>query len=291
MSIFAHDFIFIPVFGLSIFMFAYFWSDRVLLWLHKRSLGNRDYVTQKLDLMFVEVNQKRVTVAMLFMSFGTGTIFFLLLWPNVFPSIFLFCVFVILGWSAPKWVVDHLYAKRCVTFNDQMVDGLTIMANGIRSGLSVPQAMERVVENMGQPIAQEFNLVLSQMRLGLSFEEALTGLSTRVPTPEVQMFVLSVNILRETGGNLAETFSTIVETIRERQKIEKKIEALTAQGIMQGIIITLVPFFLLVVFLVIDPTYVKPLFTTTLGIFFLFMMLTLQIIGGLLIRNIVKIRV
>lgn len=291
MSLLANDLIFIPLFGAAIFMLSFFWSDTAIGWLHRRSLGSRDYVLQKLDLMFVEVDKKRVTIAMLMLSFGPASLMFLALWPKLVPASLFFCVFMILGWSAPKWIIDALYARRSGRFNDQMVDGLTIMANGIRSGLSVPQAMERVVENMGQPIAQEFNLVLSQMRLGLSYEEALTALTSRVPTPEVQMFVLSVNILRETGGNLAETFSTIVETIRERQKIEKKIEALTAQGIMQGIIITLVPFFLLVVFLVIDPSYVKPLFTTTLGIIFLFMMLTLQIVGGLLIRNIVKIRV
>jgi len=291
MSLMANEILFIPLFGVVVFVACYYGSDPVLNWLHKRSLGSRDYVLQKLDLMFVEVDSRRITLAMLLLSFGTASVFFLLLWPNVVPAFLFFTIFIILGWSAPKWIVDSLYSRRCVRFNDQMVDGLTIMANGIRSGLSVPQAMERVVENMGQPIAQEFNLVLSQMRLGLSFEEALTGLATRIPTAEVQMFVLSVNILRETGGNLAETFSTIVETIRERQKIEKKIEALTAQGVMQGIIITLVPFFLLLVFLIIDPSYVKPLFTTTLGIILLFMMLTLQIVGGLLIRNIVKIKV
>lgn len=291
MSFLANEAIFIPLFGITIFTLSFLWADRILAFLHRRSLGNRDYVLQKLDVMFVEIDQRRVTFAMLLMSFGTGTLFFLLLWPNIFPATLFFIVLVLLGWQAPKWIVDYLYSSRCAKLNDQLVDGLTIMANGIRSGLSVPQSMERVVENMGAPIAQEFNLVISQMRLGLSYEESLTGLAARIPTPEVQMFVLSVNILRETGGNLAETFSTIVETIRERQKIEKKIEALTAQGIMQGIILTLVPFFLMLVFLMIDPSYIKPLFTTTLGIIMLFMMLTLQVIGGLVIRNIVKIKV
>ncbi len=291
MSLLANEAIVIPLFGAAIFALTFVWSDKILAWLHKRSLGNRDYVLQKMDLMFVEIDQRRVTLAMLLMSFGTGTIFFLALWPNIFPATLFFVILVLLGWQAPKWIVDYLYAGRCGKLNDQLVDGLTIMANGIRSGLSVPQSMERVVDNMGTPISQEFNLVLSKMRLGLSFEEALLELGARIPTAEIQMFVLSVNILRETGGNLAETFSTIVETIRERQKIEKKIEALTAQGIMQGIILTLVPFFLMLVFVLIDPNYIKPLFTTTLGIIMLFFMLTLQIIGGLVIRNIVKIKV
>ncbi len=105
------------------------------------------------------------------------------------------------------------------------------------------------------------------------------------------MFVTSVNILKETGGNMAETFQTITFTIRERQKIEKKIEALTAQGVMQGLIISCIPFILLVVFFVMDPAYIKPLFTTTPGIFALLIVLTLQIIGGLAIKKVVTIKV
>ncbi len=291
MSLLSSDWLLIPALGLAIFIVSYNWSDFLISWLHKKSLGQRDYVIQKLDMMFIEIDRKRITIAMLLLSFGSGTVFFLLLWPSFFSGAFMFCIVTAVGWTVPKYIVDYLYNRRCAQFGDQMVDGLTIMANGVRSGLSVPQSMERVVENMGNPISQEFGLVLSQMRLGLSYEEALNGLANRIPTPEVQMFVLSVNILRETGGNLGETFSTIVETIRERQKIEKKIEALTAQGIMQGVIITMVPFFLLLMFAVMDPSYIKPLFTTTVGILFLIAMLALQITGGMMIRSIVKIRV
>jgi tight adherence protein B len=172
-----------------------------------------------------------------------------------------------------------------------MVDGLTIMANGIKSGLSVSQSMERVVDNLMPPISQEFGLVLSQVRLGQSLEEALNDLGERIPRPDVQMFVTSVNILKETGGNLAETFSTIVTVVRERQKVEKKIQAMTAQGLMQGMIVTMVPLVLLVVFLFVDPNYVKPMFTSTMGLILLMVMVGLQIIGGLVIRKIVKIDV
>ena len=129
---------------------------------------------------------------------------------------------------------------------DQMVDGMTIMANGIKAGQSLTQSMERVTENMSGPLSQEFGLVLNKIRLGMSVEEALNEFGERIPRQDVQMFVTSVNILKETGGNLAETFQTIVTTVRERQKVEKKIEALTAQGTMQAVIITLVPFLLLV---------------------------------------------
>lgn len=144
---------------------------------------------------------------------------------------------------------------------------------------------------MTGPIAQEYTLVLNKIRLGMSVEEALNEMGDRVPRQDVQMFVTAVNILKETGGNLSETFSTIVMTIRERQKVEKKIQAMTAQGLMQAVIITLVPFVLLIIFLVIDPNYVKPLFSTPLGWIALAIMLGLQVIGGVMMKKIVTIRV
>ncbi len=200
-------------------------------------------------------------------------------------------VVTMVGWQLPLIMVKTIYERRCTQFVNQMVDGLTVMANGIKSGTNAPQAMQRVVEIMGNPISQEFQMVLNQTQFGQSFEEALNDLGERIPRPDVQMFVTSVNILKETGGNLAETFQTIVLVVRERQKIEKKIEAMTAQGIMQGLIVTMIPFVLMGVFWAIDPNFIKPMFTTTLGWFLLFAILTLQVIGGIAIKKIVTIKV
>jgi tight adherence protein B len=172
-----------------------------------------------------------------------------------------------------------------------MVDGLTIMSNGVKAGLSITQSMERVVVNMSGPLSQEFSLALNKIRLGMALEEALNEFGDRIPRQDVQMFVTAVNILKETGGNLAETFQTIVLTVRERQKIEKKIQALTAQGTMQAVIITLVPLVLLGIFMVVDPNYVKPLLTRPLGWFVLMVMVGLQVIGGVMMKKIVTIKV
>ncbi len=291
MSFIFNDFIFTIIIGVLAFVFTYFNIDKILTWLHRRSLGNLDLIMQRLDLMFVETDRTKLTYTIWALSFGMGAVAFLLLWPSFILGAFAAAGMTILGWQIPKFIVEYLYEKRCTTITDQMVDAMTIMANGIKSGLSAPQAMERVVQNMPNPISQEFALVLSQTRLGVSLEEALNTYGTRVPKADVQMFVISVNILKETGGNMAETFSTITTTIRERQKIQKKIEALTAQGLMQGTILTLVPVVLLVVFFALDPDFIKPLFTTTVGVIFLLVVLALQIIGGLAIRRVVKIQV
>ena len=241
--------------------------------------------------MFIENSEKKVTISMLLLSFGMGIVFFALLWPHIILASFVAIIVTIVGWQIPKWAVDSLYKRRSAKFVNQMVDGLTIMSNGVRSGLSITQSMERVVENMPPPISQEFNLVLSQVRLGLSVEEALNALGTRIPEPDVQMFVISINILKETGGDLAQTFSTIVETIRERQKIYNKIEAMTAQGKAQAAIMSSVPFVLLIVFWVVDPKFMAPMFSSALGLFLLMVVLGLVIFGSVVMRKIVTIKV
>ncbi|MCB0348212.1 MAG: type II secretion system F family protein [Bdellovibrionales bacterium] len=277
--------------GASVFVISILWSERILNFLHQKSLGSRDIIIKRMESMFIESSEKQLTYLMLLLSFGLGFIVFLFLWPSVFFSIFMGSVVTIIGWQIPKWGIEMLYQKRCSKFVAQMVDGLTIMSNGIRSGLSITQSMERVAESMPNPISQEFDLALSKVRLGVSIEEALNDLAQRIPEPDVQMLVMAINILKETGGDLASTFSTITDTIRERHKLHQKIDALTAQGKMQGIIMAIIPFVLLVVFSVIDLNFIGPLFSTTLGRIFILIMLALQITGGIFIRKVVTIKV
>ena len=289
--IFGNEAIFIPLFGIMVFITSYFSSERLITYLERKSLGSRAEVLDLMDRMFIETDQKKVTYLMLAGSFGVGAVMFLLVWPHFGLGTVLGGMFTVVGWAAPKIIMNNLFEKRCTRITDQMVDGMTIMANGMKAGQSLQQSMERVVENIPGPLAQEFSLVLNKIRLGMAVEEALNEFGERIPRQDVQMFVTSVNILKETGGNLVETFQTITSTVRERQKIEKKIEALTAQGTMQAVIITMVPLLLLGMFLVLDPNYVMPLFTKPLGWVALFMMLALQGIGLVVMRKIVTIKV
>ncbi|QDK43772.1 hypothetical protein DOM22_00620 [Bdellovibrio sp. ZAP7] len=290
-TLLAKEWILIPLFGAIVFIMVILWAEKAIALLHKRSLGQREEVIRIMRLMGMEADQKKITILILLMSFGLGALVFLIFWPSVLVGAFFGASVTIAGWQLPLLIVRMLYERRCTSFVDQMVDGITIMANGIKAGSNPQESMKRVVEIMGNPISQEFSQVLYQMQVGDSFESALNDLGNRIPRPDVQMFVTSINILKETGGNLAETFQTIVLVIRERQKVEKKIQAMTAQGLMQGIIVTLIPFFLMIVFLVIDPAFIKPMFSTTLGLVLLFAMLALQIIGGVIIKKLVTIKV
>ncbi len=291
MSFLFNEWIMIPLFGICVFTVVILWADKVIDKLSKKSLGSREEIIKILQIMNVDADKRKITALMLLLSFGLGAVAFFIFWPSVIAGAIFGTIVTIAGMQLPLLLVKYIYNRRCTQFTDQMVDALTILANGIKAGSNPQESMKRVVEIMGNPISQEFAQVLYQMQVGDSFESALNDLGNRIPRPDVQMFVTSINILKETGGNLAETFATIVTTIRERQKVEKKIEALTAQGMMQGIIVTLIPFILMMVFFVVDPAFIKPMFSTTLGLVLLAAMLGLQIIGGVVIKKIVTIKV
>lgn len=290
-GILGNDYIVIPLFGIAVFMISYLWADKAIDFLEEKSLGGREEIMGIMDKMLLEVDKNKITLTLLVGSFGVGLLVFLAFWPNIIVGIIFGSALTIVGWTLPRTVMRALWEKRCNRVVNQLVDGLTIMANGIGAGLSITQSMERVCINMKGPLVQEFQLILNKIRIGMSVEEAFIEFGERIPRQDVTMLVTGTIILKETGGNLAETFQTIVQTVRERQKIEKKIEALTAQGLMQGIIITLVPFVLLVVFFLVDPNYIMPLFTRPLGWFALAIMLALQVTGGVMMKKVVTIKV
>lgn len=277
--------------GAALFYASYHYSARFLDWLRFQSIGTRDYIVERLSMMFIDVNPNTVLGVLFASSFGLGTLVFLLFLPQLFPAIVFGGVVTAVGWKAPKPVVNWLYNRRVNKFNLQMVDGLALMANGMKSGLSVVQAMGLVTQEMENPIKQEFELVLNENRLGVALEEAFTNLSKRIENDDVEMFVTAVNILKETGGNLAETFDTIVITIRERIKVQQKIRTLTTQGFFQGMAVLAVPPLLGVVFATSDPELMKPLVSHFLGWILIFVIVGLEVLGFFLIMKLIKVDV
>ncbi|MCO5143543.1 MAG: type II secretion system F family protein [Oligoflexia bacterium] len=116
-------------------------------------------------------------------------------------------------------------------------------------------------------------------------------MAKRLPSEDVNMFVTAVVILKETGGNLAETFETIVYTIRERLKVEQKISAMMAQNLMQGIIVFCMPYAMVLMFHFSDPEFLSPMFGDPIGWAFIAAALILQFMGGFMIYKIIQIKV
>lgn len=266
-------------------------GEALYSWFGKKGQTQVDQMAEKLDLMFYEITPQKIA------QFYAGYLVFLFLLgaylalPNIGAGFVFGMLFVWVGWSLPLRLIQILFTRRVKKFVLQMVDGLSLMSNGLRSGLNVPQALSIVQSELPNPISQEFGLILSQNKLGTTLEDAMGNLSKRMPHDDIEMFTTSVNILKETGGNLAETFDTIAYTIRERIKIESKIAAMVSQGVMQGIIVVLMPFALGAILYQIDPERIRPMFTTVPGWIMLFVMMSLQFLGGWTIWKIVQIKV
>src|SRR5579862_5523593 len=159
MNFFGSEWIVIPGVGLCSFIITYVNADKIIAWMKEQSLGNREYVIKMLDQMFVEINKRRVTGAMLMASFGIGFLAFISTWPHFTVGLLLGGALTVLGWKIPKRFVGWYFERRCGQFVDQMVDALTLMSNGLKSNLSMPMALKLVVDNMYNPVSQEFELM------------------------------------------------------------------------------------------------------------------------------------
>lgn len=281
------------IIGLLIFFLSYKNSIKVFQFIDQQTHGTRDYILRKFEIMFIEVEPEKVTYGLLFMSFGSGIITFTLLtlMGKLPLAIFLGLVMMYVGWKSPKPIVDYFENKRKKKYQIQMVDALNLMANGLRAGLTVPQSIGMVVDELPPPVSQEFNLILQQAKIGVPLDEALENLKKRVYTEDNEMFVTSVNILRETGGNLAETFDTIVGVIRERVRLQLKIDTYVASGKFQAYTIGAMPFVMIGIFGSGDPEYFPLLFGTVLGIVALTAICAFVALGMWVIFKIIDIKV
>lgn len=176
-------------------------------------------------------------------------------------------------------------------FDDQMVDVAYAFKNSLRAGMSLQQAMQLIVGEFPDPAAEEFEKALREMQLGAAIEEALHHLEDRLPNKDLSIMVNSIEILRQSGGNMVETFENLAETLKQRKKVEGKIRALTAQGRIQAIILCVMPFAMALILYFVNREYIQPLFSTLLGWVILSLVLALCSTGWLLIKKLITIEV
>ena len=192
---------------------------------------------------------------------------------------------------APSRLLTILRARRLYRFNLQLVDSLVNMSNALRAGFSITQAFESAVKEGLNPIAQEFSVLLQQVRVGVRFEDALVHLENRVKSEDLALMIRSIEIARLTGGNLTEVFEKIASTIRERMRIEGRIRSLTAQGRLQGIVVGVMPILLGFAVFMIDPDMMRSFLNSRVGLVVLVVVAILELAGALAIRKIIKIDV
>lgn len=196
------------------------------------------------------------------------------------------------GWqNGESPLAKWLDRRRREKFNAQLPEALATMSNALRAGFSIAQAFDSVVEQGEKPMSEEFAILQQQLRVGMSFESALESMSERVGSDDLTLVTTAILISRKTGGNVTEIFDKISETIRGRMKIERKVKTLTAQGRLQGIIVSAMPILLGIAMCVLKPKLMIPFLTSMTGILCVAVMTVLIVLGWMMIRKIIKIDV
>ncbi|MBM7115610.1 type II secretion system F family protein [[Archangium] primigenium] len=195
----------------------------------------------------------------------------------------------IFGFFLPIILVKHYRKRRIKKFNVQLVDALQAMANAFKAGLTFPQAIEHVAREAQPPLSQEFGLFVKEVKLGVPLEEALINMGRRVGSDDLELVVVATNIARQLGGNMAEMFETISSVIRERFRLEGKIDALTSQGKLQGWVVAAMPAILGLVLNYMRPDLMEPMMDHWFGYVLVTVIAIMELLGIFIIRRIVNI--
>ena len=197
----------------------------------------------------------------------------------------------LIGWLAMRLSLSLRIARRRVAFADQLPDVLQLIASALRSGFSLPQALDAVVREDNQPIAGEFSRALGEARLGGDLEDGLEAVASRMESDDLHWTVLAIRIQQGVGGNLAEVLLTIAGTIRERAFLRRHIRALSAEGRLSAYILIALPLLVGTWLFVTDPQYMRPLYTTHIGEIVLVVGSLMLVLGIFWMRKTIKIEV
>jgi tight adherence protein B len=191
----------------------------------------------------------------------------------------------------PMRYVKYRQHRRLKAFNRQLPDTLSLLSNALKSGYSLPQALDSVSRTTAAPIADELSRAIREMNLGTSTEQALTKMVSRVGSEDLDLIVTAITIHSSVGGNLASILESISHTIRQRIHVKSQISALTAQARASGWVITLLPFIVAGILYVITPGYFRVMVQDPAGRALLVLALISIVIGNAFVRRIVNFRV
>jgi len=206
-------------------------------------------------------------------------------------NLLLTVVVVLLGVVGPFLYLSVRASRRQAKFDEQLPSTLQLLAGALQAGHSLQQAVDTVVHEAGDPIAGEFHRVLTEARLGRPLEEALEAMARRTRSVDFEWTVMAIRLQRQVGGNLAEVLTTVSQTIRDRYALKRQIKALSAEGRLSSIILSILPVVLFLALLVLNPVFLKPLFSTPLGLMMMAGSAVLMIFGVFWLKKITDIKV
>jgi tight adherence protein B len=201
---------------------------------------------------------------------------------------------LILGLSVmfiPYGVIAYLRQKRLREFEERFPEALDLLGRAVRAGHAFTTGLEMIAKESSEPIASEFRTTFEEQNFGLPLRDALLNMTERVPSIDVRFFVTALLIQKETGGNLAEILDGLSRVIRDRFRIYREVRVRTAQGRLTAGILIALPFFMMIVLMVMNPSYMRVLFEDPRGPLILSVAGLMQVVGSLTIWKIIHIEV
>ncbi|MBP5403561.1 MAG: type II secretion system F family protein [Elusimicrobiaceae bacterium] len=254
----------------------------------------------KSTLWAEDFNRQFITIDVKYIVMGTILVFmvigFFFGWMiGGFLGVFVFLAFLALGGVVsiriPASILDALKRSRGIKVNKQLMDALILLSNSLRSGMDIVQGFEMVSKDLLPPISDEFGLVVKNYQLGTPFEQALDGMVNRVDSRMLSYIVKAIIIQRQVGGNLPVIFARLVENIREESKLEEKLQAMTAQQRIQSIVVSIMPFVMMMVMFVFNPTQMLNFYTSPIGMMVLLFCIVWIFIGMQVLHKLGDIKV
>ena len=225
------------------------------------------------------------------LSAGGFAVLVVLFAPGATLGLLLAIVAGLVGFMLPAWLVAIRRARRQKELNDQLPEMLALLSNSLRSGFAFTQAIDLAADQLAPPISEELKLVQRDTTLGASMDDALQSMADRSGSYDFEMVVSSVLIQRTIGGNLSEILERVAETVKERKRLEREIQSLTASQRFTGLILSIYPIVLGLVFFALAPDVWKVLVTEEAGRLMLALAVVLQVIGIIAIRRILTLEV
>jgi tight adherence protein B len=198
---------------------------------------------------------------------------------------------VALGGAIPFMVASVMRQRRFDKFEEQFPEAMDLLGRAVRAGHAFTTGFELIGKELPDPVGQEFRVAFQQQSLGLPLKDALGNLAVRMPLPDIRIFVSSLQIQRESGGNLGEILDTMSEIVRERFKLRRQIRIFTAEGRLSMYFLTAIPIVAFLGLLIFQPGYLSPMLTDHRGHIGLAVAVILQVIGYIVISRIIKIKV
>lgn len=270
-------------------------SAGILAWLFFQSMYHKlayyrdvveDITTSKFSELFLFVDVSRY----FYFYIGVITITPLVVLELSRDLLLALIAFVMLLLS-PFIILKLMIKKRMQKFERQLPDALLMLSGSLRAGASVPIALDSLIKESPAPLSQEFSLMVREQKLGLDLETTVRNMERRIPLESLSMSLSAILISREVGGDLAQTLESLADTLRRKLTMEGKIQSLTAQGKLQGVVMSALPLFLMLVLLKLEPEAMGMMFTTRMGWAVLFLILCMQTLGFIAIRKITRIDV